>query len=281
MQQRSVRDLMRIRHGLVVPETSTLREVAERLIISDCDLMAVVDERGRLTGVVCESSIVRALLANPSQDVTIQSIIVRHAESVRLDANIANVQPLFRSCAFQTGEVRGRDLTAFAAHIGMGYTFNTAWSPRLGVEYNYGSGDDDPLDGDVETFQNLFPTNHKFYGQMDVFSWQNMHNVGIILKAAPTKKLTAKAEIQAFWLASTDDSWYRANGVATVRPLNAAARSASNYAGTEADITLTYAATKWLTLEAGYSHFWAGDYLANTGASDDADFGYVQATISF
>lgn len=99
MQQRSVRDLMRIRHGLVVPETSTLREVAERLIISDCDLMAVVDERGRLTGVVCESSIVRALLANPSQDVTIQSIIVRHAESVRLDANIANVQPLFRSCA--------------------------------------------------------------------------------------------------------------------------------------------------------------------------------------
>ena len=99
MQQRSVRDLMRIRHGLVVPETSTLREVAERLIISDCDLMAVVDERGRLTGVVCESSIVRALLANPSQDVTIQSIIVRHAESVRLDANVANVQPLFRSCA--------------------------------------------------------------------------------------------------------------------------------------------------------------------------------------
>ena len=37
VQQRSVRDLMRIRHGLVVTETSTLREVAERLIISDCD----------------------------------------------------------------------------------------------------------------------------------------------------------------------------------------------------------------------------------------------------
>ena len=99
MQQRSVRDLMRIRHGLVVPETSTLREVAERLIISDCDLMAVTDEHGKLAGVVCESSIVRALLANPAQDVTIQSIIVRHAESVRLDANLATVQPLFRSCA--------------------------------------------------------------------------------------------------------------------------------------------------------------------------------------
>ncbi|MBC7965183.1 MAG: CBS domain-containing protein [Fuerstia sp.] len=90
---------MRIRHGLVVPETSTLREVAERLIISDCDLIAVTDERGKLTGVVCESSIVRALLSNPATDVTIQSIIIRHAESIRLDANLATVQPLFRSCA--------------------------------------------------------------------------------------------------------------------------------------------------------------------------------------
>ena len=99
MQQRSVRDLMRVRHGLVVTETSTLREVAERLIISECDLMAVTDERGKLAGVVCESSIVRALLANPAQDVTIQSIVIRHAESVRLDANLTAVLPLFRSCA--------------------------------------------------------------------------------------------------------------------------------------------------------------------------------------
>ena len=99
MQQRSVRDLMRIRHGLVVTETSTLREVAERLIISECDLIAVTDEIGKLAGVVCESSIVRALLANPAQNVTIQSIVIRHAESVRLDANLAAVQPLFRSCA--------------------------------------------------------------------------------------------------------------------------------------------------------------------------------------
>ena len=98
MQQRSVRDLMRIRHGLVVTETATLREVAERLIISDCDLMAVTDGCGKLAGVVCESSIVRALLANPATNVTIQSIVIRHAESVRLDANLATVQPLFRSC---------------------------------------------------------------------------------------------------------------------------------------------------------------------------------------
>lgn len=100
MQQRSVRDLMRVRHGLVVTEKTSLRDVAERLIISDCDLVAVTDERGKLAGVLTESSIVRALLANPAPNMTIQSIVIRHADSIRLDANFATVQPMFRSCAY-------------------------------------------------------------------------------------------------------------------------------------------------------------------------------------
>jgi hypothetical protein len=183
--------------------------------------------------------------------------------------------------AFQTGEVRDRDHTAFAAHAGLGYTLDHSWLPRFGVAYNYGSGDGDPTDDDSETFQNLFPTNHKFYGQMDVFSWQNMHDLEVAVKFNPAKKVTVKAEYHAFWLATTDDVWYRANGTTAVRPLTPAARNASNYAGSEVDLTVNYAATKWLTVEAGYSHFFAGDYLADTGASDDADFGYVQAIIAF
>ena len=86
MQQRQVRDLMRIRHGHVVAESATLREVAERLIVSDCDVMAITDPQGRLTGIVYESSVVRALMSNPADSATVQSIVSRHAESVRLDA---------------------------------------------------------------------------------------------------------------------------------------------------------------------------------------------------
>lgn len=99
MQQRLVQDLMRIRHGHVVPETATLRQVAERLIISDCDMMAVTDSAGRFSGIVCESSVVRALMANPAEHATIQCIVCHHAESVRLDACLSTVLPLFRSSA--------------------------------------------------------------------------------------------------------------------------------------------------------------------------------------
>lgn len=196
--------------------------------------------------------------------------------------------------AFQTGKVRGLDLTAFAVHSGLGYTFDVPWSPRIGVEYNYASGDSNPADGNIETFQNLFPTNHKFYGFMDVFSWQNMHNPAISLKVEPTKTLSAQVDYHAFWLATNEDVWYRANGSTAVRPLSPpaplnplaprpaqVARAADKYAGSELDLTVTYKPLKQLTLQAGYSHFFAGSYLKDTGAHDDADFGYVQATLSF
>ena len=44
---------------------------------------------------------------------------------------------------------------------------------------------------------------------------------------------------------------------------------------------VTWSVNKYLTVDAGYSHFFAGSYLGDTGAQDDADFGYLQATITF
>ncbi|MFN0126519.1 MAG: alginate export family protein [Verrucomicrobiales bacterium] len=185
--------------------------------------------------------------------------------------------------AFQTGEVGSRDLTAFASHLGGGYSVpgGGLWKSRFGLEYNFASGDGDPLDGDIETFQNLFPTNHIYYGFIDAFAWQNIHNVALTWKASPCKNVTTRLDFHAFWLADTNDSWYRANGTTTVRPLNAAARGADNFAGTELDFVVTWQAHKHVALEAGYSRFFAGNYLSDTGASDDANFGYVQTTITF
>lgn len=43
----------------------------------------------------------------------------------------------------------------------------------------------------------------------------------------------------------------------------------------------TYEVSKQIKLRAGHSHFFAGDYLSDSGASDDADFGYVMTTFSY
>ena len=183
--------------------------------------------------------------------------------------------------AYQVGDVRGLSLNAFAANVGVGYNFDLPMKPRIYAEYNYASGDGNSADGDVGTFQNLFPTNHKFYGIMDVFAWQNLHNAMLSFKVTPVKNVTAQVDYNAFWLADTNDTWYRANGITAVRPLNARSRAASDYVGSEVDLIVTWNATKNLQVQGGYSHFFAGDYLKGTGFHSDADFGYVQATITF
>jgi hypothetical protein len=179
------------------------------------------------------------------------------------------------------------DHHALALHAHGGYTFEDAsWKPRVVLEYNYASGDKDPTDGRNQSFQNLFPSNHTPYGDMDEFAWRNMHEARAAVTVQPTKKLSAELSYHAFWLAETSDYWYRSNGISTLRtrtPSGTDVRTAgaSNFAGHEVNLSFTYKATDWLTVHGGYAHFFAGDYLSDTGPSDDADFAFLQASLVF
>ncbi|MBK8093766.1 MAG: alginate export family protein [Verrucomicrobiaceae bacterium] len=182
--------------------------------------------------------------------------------------------------AFQTGTVSGRDLAAFAGNWNVGYNWLThPWKPRLGVQYNYGSGDSNAADGDIGTFQNLYPTNHLFYGYMDTTGWINMHNPQLNLSFSPTAKLKIMLDYHLYWNATNNDAWRRVNGVLAVRPIAPAA--GSTFRGQELDFTAIYKLNPHVGLQFGYSYFKAGDYLAATGASDDAHFGYAQVQIDF
>lgn len=179
----------------------------------------------------------------------------------------------------QAGQVRGQDLRAFASHLEAGYNWlKTPWKPRLAFEYSYGSGDGDATDGQVHTFQNLFPTNHPPYGFMDTMAWQNMHNLVLRLAAQPHPKVKTTLDFHGFWLDDTSDAWYRTNGVTQVRPING---KASNQAGAEMDFTVSAKLTKHLDMLVGYSHFFAGQYLDDTGRGDDADFAYLMLTLNY
>ena len=170
--------------------------------------------------------------------------------------------------------------TPFEARAGHTWE-NLKWKPRLGLEYSFASGDTDPNDDKDESFLNLFPTNHKFSGYMDFFARKNIHNPVGSLKFAPAPKLTVRLDGHGFWLASNEDAWYRANGVAQVRPFSPAAAEAETFVGTELDLTVGYTVHRALKFLFGCSHFFAGPYLQDTGSSDDADFAYAQMIIGF
>lgn len=195
--------------------------------------------------------------------------------------------------AYQTGSVQGLDLNAFAASVGGGYNFNAPMKPRVYVEYNYASGDKDAGDGSLGTFQNLFPTNHKFYGAMDVFSLQNLQNAMLSLRVNPTKTVTAQLDYNAFFAANTSDKLYRAPGNTTVNPAGAIRPGLSSYEGSELDVIVTWNAKKYLQIQGGYCYFVPGNYIKgasgataaganNQGAGhSDARFAYLQAMVTF
>ncbi len=198
--------------------------------------------------------------------------------------------------AGQFGDVHGRQLVtgtlvypgpiwleqrAWAAHAGVGYSFKTggrAW--RLYAEANRASGDRDPADVSSESFLNLFPTNHKFYGGMDAFAWKNLREIAL---SVTTVVLRAKVRLEQHWFAldRVSDTWFRANGVTAVRPLTQAARRASRRAGAETDLVVSLAIDPRMTIEGGWSYFAAGRYLRDTGGASDATFVYAQTSFQW
>jgi hypothetical protein len=186
---------------------------------------------------------------------------------------------------YDSSRTRGLDHQAFAAHAAGGYSWKDAWgTPRLGLEYNFASGDGDSADDDHGTFENLFPTNHKFYGFMDFVSWQNIHNVRLTSAIQPVKNLTVSLDYHLFWLADTSDYFYSVSGAPRntggygIRPSN------DHFAGSELDLIATYQVRNFGVAQLGYGHFFRGDYvkgsLAATG-SKDADWFYAQLTFNF
>jgi hypothetical protein len=128
---------------------------------------------------------------------------------------------------------------------------------------------------------------------MDFVSLQNIHNLRGIFQLKPHPRLSVALEGHGFWLADTHDSFYSVSGA----PRGGAAATPagngyginpnySSFVGTELDLVAGYAITRFAQLEAGYGHFFVGDYItsslsASTHGSRDADYVYLQASISF
>jgi len=178
----------------------------------------------------------------------------------------------------QTGSYGNKTQRAYALHAGAGYTFDTMQT-HLSAAYNFGSGDSNASDGTHQTFDNQYPLNHAYYGYMDFFSLQNMHNTEIVAQTNIAQTWKARIAWQSFWLAKpSTDAWYNA-GAGITRP---ASVGASRKVGDEIDITLKHkfpaiSSTMYL----GYSHFFTGAYIAQTDNSKDADFIFTQIKATF
>jgi hypothetical protein len=174
--------------------------------------------------------------------------------------------------AGQFGKFGANSIMAFAMHGKLGYTWKDAyWKPRLGVEGNYASGDDNAANK-FTRFNNLFPTNHNKYGFMDLAAWSNIIDGVASVSIKPGS-----------WKYSLDYHLLFVDKVADPFGFAGVAGAAGNrkLAGHEADLTIAYTINEYANILAGYSLLVPGGFLKDSGVNNTSHFGYVQATSSF
>ena len=180
--------------------------------------------------------------------------------------------------AFQTGEFNGMDHRAWILHAKIMRNFS-----RIGlvhIAYNYGSGDEDNTDSEHGTFDHLYATNHKFYGIMDLNSLQNHHSVEIVVKRKFQSTTDLTLGYYNFWLDEPEtDRWYNVGSTpARILPND----SIHSHLGSELDLQIKHKLNKNFWLDAGICRYFAGDYIDQTGGSnEDPTFFFLSGTYQF
>ena len=185
--------------------------------------------------------------------------------------------------AYQFGSFSGLDHSAGAAILEAGYQLSELplkpWF-RLGV--NYASGDDDLTDGDHNTFFNMLPTNHLYYGFADQWAFQNLVDWFAQLMLKPHDKVSVNLMLHQFYLANDNDNRYFGTGAFNKKIFGFGAQPSRGYGagGTEIDAVVNYDFNKHLSIQGGYAYMW-GRGIFNTSNNSNVSFGYLQLALKY
>jgi hypothetical protein len=197
---------------------------------------------------------------------------------------------VFAWAAGQAGKFDGRDHWAGAGILELGYQLPKVMAkPWFRAGVNVASGGD--ATGDHNTFFNMLPTNHMYYGFADAFAFQNLLDVFGQLMLKPHEKVGLNFMVHHFRLVDSDDAQYFGTGAFT-KKVPAGFGYGSNFSygkhevGTEIDVAVNVKLHKHVSLQGGYSFIWGGDVWeakkADGGWTDsDVEFGYLQIALKY
>jgi hypothetical protein len=184
--------------------------------------------------------------------------------------------------AAQRGSWGSADQRAWAAVAEYGYQWQAATArPWLRLGAALSSGDPDGPSGGRETFFNVVPTNHKWYGAMDYVAFSNLTTVYGHLLVFPVPRLQLELGVHHFRLTEENDAWVLGSGPFDNAALGYQRRSntsGSDRLGNEVDLVATYGVTKVVSVEVGGGRF-LGDAVAEASLPDNADGSWLYAQL--
>jgi hypothetical protein len=166
----------------------------------------------------------------------------RDALDVRF-AGVLNALDWDTEVMYQVGSVGTDDVRAWAVGVRGGCTFSSVrLRPRIGLQIDASSGDGDPNDKRLETFNPLFP-NGNYYTLAGYIGDANLIHVKPSITIAPIDKLTVMVAVGVQMRVTTDDAVYAQPNV----PVPNTAGRGGRWSGTFAQLRTDYAFSPNLT----------------------------------
>jgi hypothetical protein len=171
----------------------------------------------------------------------------------------------------QTGRIGADDIQAWAVGSLAGYTFAALpASPRLGLQVDAASGDSNPNDHRLETFNPLFPNGY-YVTLAGYTGYVNFIHVKPSLTLYPTKALKLMVAGAGQWRETTGDAVYTQPDI----PVARTAGRGGLWTGAYGQLRADYAFNRHLTGAVEAVRFQIGDTIRSAGGHD-SDYAGVE-----
>ncbi len=176
----------------------------------------------------------------------------------------------------QTGQIGGEDIEAWGFGSVAGYTWAaTRWKARLGIQLDAASGDRNPNDHQLNTFNPLFPNGY-YVTLAGYTGYVNLIHLKPSLTLHPTERLQILTAIGMQWRETTADAVYLQASI----PVAGTAGHPGSYTGTYGQGRIDYAATSHLALALELVHFQVGSTIHDVGGHD-SNYAGAQVTLGW
>lgn len=201
----------------------------------------------------------------------------RHTIGLRRFGNLGERFKYNTELNYQFGEFGNKTISAFSIEGDWHYNLiNTKFAPDFGIKLDYVSGDKNQGDDKLGTFNPYF-NNPAYFGLITQVAAMNLFDIHPSVKFQFTEKLSATAESDFYWRASINDGLYTGSK-ALLRVSN---NNKSGFIGYQSGLKLDFEINRNLKLSSEIYLFVAGDFVKETGESNNTFYNAFTMWIGF
>jgi hypothetical protein len=175
----------------------------------------------------------------------------------------------------QWGAFREASVRAWAFSTETGYRLvGMPWKPRFSLRFDIASGDKDPKDPRLQSFNPLFPGN-SYSGIVGLLGPTNLTDLTPAVAVAVRPNLVMSVEAPSYWRTSEADGVYSTD----LEVLLQADEGMGKYVGTNPGYIVVWQATRHMQVQGAITRFLSADFLKNTFVAEG--FGFFSGTFLY